>query len=218
MSFHEISLLTVAGEHSLVSSESETDTGIQNTPHGKTAQVYKSFTAWRFCECIRADVLDGSLDDRKEQLIGFLRTRTAHNRPFCVRSVTIFADLNQFVSAQPGEIPTDSNLSIPIVGYVQTNKSRTLAMTTWLPTATWNPVSGGLHSDSKFLADLDRANNPTMPGWCNLPIFGELGLNNQGRIAASKERKVFAHFHIDLWCGINSYLPSFPFYLPTEDG
>jgi hypothetical protein len=41
---------------------------------------------------------------------------------------------------------------------------------------------------------MERADDPSMPGWCKLPIFGELGLNNQGRIAASNARKVFAHF------------------------
>ena len=67
-------------------------------------------------------------------------------------------------------------------------------MKSWIPSATWNPVSGGLCSNSEFLADMKRADDPSMPGWCKLPIFGTLGLNNQGRNAASNERKVFAHF------------------------
>ena len=67
-------------------------------------------------------------------------------------------------------------------------------MKSWIPSVTWNPVSDGLCSNSEFLADMKRADDPSMPGWCKLPISGELGLKNQGRNAASNERKVFAHF------------------------
>ena len=66
-------------------------------------------------------------------------------------------------------------------------------MKSWIPSVTWNPVSGGLCSNSEFLADMERADDPSAPGWCKLPIYGTLGLNNQGRNAARNERKVFAH-------------------------
>ena len=147
---------------------------------------------WTFHDTIRADVADDSSDARKALLVEHIRNRIAHDRPHCVQSVTIIADLTEFFSARPREIPA---VSIEIVGYVQTKPSRKFAMTNWLRSATWNPVSGGLCSNSEFLADMERANNPSMPGWCKLPIFGELGLNNQGRPAARNERKVlFAYF------------------------
>ena len=190
MSSHELSLFT--GDHTLESSESETESQISPHDQGKTKRVDKTFTGWKFHDTLRADIADGSSDARKALLMEFLQTRTTHDRPHSVKSVTIFADLTEFFSARPRETPA---VSIAIVGYVQSNKSRKYAMTNWLRSATWNPVSGGLCSNSEFLADMARANNPSMPGWCKLPIFGELGLNNQGRTAARNERKVlFAYF------------------------
>ena len=85
--------------------------------------------------------------------------------------------------AQPHEV------SIAIIGYVQTKPSRPYTMTKWIPSATWDPVPGGLCSNGKFLADMDRLNDLTL-SWYKLPIFGELGLNNRGSTAARDKRKV----------------------------
>jgi hypothetical protein len=167
-----------------------------------------------FLDNIRADVSHGGFDQNKQQLIQHLQTRTAHARPRCVQSITISADLTTFISARPDVTPT---VSIVIVGYVQTKSCREFTMTNWLRDATWNPVSGGLCSNSEFLADMERADDPSMPGWCKLPIFGELGLNNQGRIAASNKRKVFAHFQQvsrSISCAVLTLLC----VLPAEDG
>ena len=179
------------GESHPQSSDSEAESQNSSCIQGKPKQVHKSYTNWKFLDNIRADAFHGGSDEKKQQLIQHFQTRTTHDRPRCVNSITIFADLTEFISARPDVSPT---VSIAIVGYVQTKPSRTSAMKSWIPSATWNPVSGGLCSNSEFLADMKRADDPSMPGWCKLPISGELGLNNQGRNAASNERKVFAHF------------------------
>ena len=144
----------------------------------------KPVRCWKFRDFVQAEVSD---DSSKLRLIEFIRTRLTHNRPACVRSVTVFADLNQYLSAVSDENPT---VSIAIVGYIQTNSSRKTTMKSWLSSAAWDPVSGGLYSNLDFLSNMDRANNPSVPGWCMLPIFGELGLNNDGRLAARSDRKV----------------------------
>ena len=67
--------------------------------------------------------------------------------------------------------------------------------------ATWDPISGGLCSNKEFLQHMDIANNPSM-SWFNMHILGELGLNNQGRMAARNDRKVFVIFSSLLSSGI----------------
>ena len=151
-------------------------------------RVDKLCRCWKFRDFIQAEVSD---DSSKLRLIEFIRTRLTHNRPACVRSVTVFADLNQYLSAVSDETPT---VSIAIVGYIQTNPSRKITMKSWLSSAAWDPVSGGLYSNLDFLSNMDRANNPSVPGWCMLPIFGELGLNNDGRLAARSDLKVCVVF------------------------
>jgi hypothetical protein len=70
-------------------------------------------------------------------------------------------------------------------------------MKSWISSAGWDPVSGGLYSNGEFLSYMDRANNPSMPGWCMLPISGEVGLNNDGRLAAKRDREVFVMLSCD---------------------
>ena len=64
-------------------------------------------------------------------------------------------------------------------------------MTKWIPSATWDPVPGGLCSNGEFLADMDRSDDQSLT-WFRLPILGELDLNNLrlGRIAARDKREV----------------------------
>ena len=193
ISFPELSLLRGdEGESNFLSSDSEAESQSSSCIQARPKRLDKTHMNWKFLDTIRADVSHGGFDQKKQQLIQHFQTRTAHDRPRCVQSITIFSDLTAFISARPDEAQT---VSIAIVGCVQTKPSRTFAMNSWIPSATWNPVSGGLCSNSDFLADMERANNPSMPGWCKLPIFGELGLNNQGRNAARNERKVlYAYF------------------------
>jgi hypothetical protein len=94
------------------------------------------------------------------------------------------ADLNKFLSAISNENPA---VSMVIVGYVQTKPSRKFTMMSWMSSAAWDPVSGGLYSDSEFLCYMarDSANNP--PDWCVPPIFGEVGLNNDSSLAEKRD-------------------------------
>ena len=61
-------------------------------------------------------------------------------------------------------------------------------MTKWIPSATW-AAPGGLCSNGKFLANMDSSNDLSLT-WLKLPIFGNLGLNCQRRIAARDKRKI----------------------------
>jgi hypothetical protein len=68
-------------------------------------------------------------------------------------------------------------------------------MTSWMSSVASDPVSGCLYSNSELLIYMDRANNPSLPGWCMLPIIGKVGLNNDGCLAAKRDREVFVMFH-----------------------
>ena len=164
-------------------SEAESQTSSQIS--FKPKELNTRFMSWRFLDTIQADVLAGEFEDRKRRLIEHFRTRTTPDRPICVLSVTIIAYLKPLILALPNENPT---VSIAIIGHVQTKPSRPIAMTKWIPSATWEPVSSGLCSNVEFLADMDRPNDLTL-SWYKLPIFGELGLNNLGSIAARDKRK-----------------------------
>jgi hypothetical protein len=107
--------------------------------------------------------------------------------------VTVFADRNMYFFAVSDEITA---VSIAIVRYVQTNESRMFAMKSWMSSAAWDPVSGGLYSNGQILIYMDHANDPSIPGWCMIPIFGELCLNDDGRLAAKRDRAVFVTFHL----------------------
>ena len=176
ISLPELSLLRGDdGESNPPSSDSEAESQSSSCIHAKSKRVDKSYTNWMFLDTFRADVSHGGFDQNKQQLIQHFQTRSAHNRPPCVQSITISADLTAFISARPDVTPT---VSITIVGYVQTKSCREITMTNWLRDTTWNQVSGGLCSNSEFLADMKCADDPSMPGWYKLPIFGGLGLNN----------------------------------------
>ena len=167
---------------------SDSDAEDQSSSHlqDKPKQTDKHFRSWMFKDTIEADISDVDFSERKRQLIEHFQTRTTPKRPACVLSISIFANLHDFCCANPVETQT---VSIEIIGYVQTKGSRKFTMTNWIPSATWEPVPGGLCSSSSFLSDMARANNDKSP-WFRLPIFGDLGLNNQGRHEARKERKV----------------------------
>ena len=108
---------------------------------GKQKRTDRNYMSWTFHDAIQADVLAGQFEERKQTLIEHFRTRTTPGRPFCVLSVTIFADLRPLVLVLPNE---NSTVSIAIIGYVQTNPSSPYTLTKWIPSATWEPVSGGL--------------------------------------------------------------------------
>ena len=96
-------------------------------------RVNRTFQSWKFLDTIQAEVLACEFEERKRKLIEHFRTRTTHDQPICVWSVTIFADLKPLVLAQASE---NSTVSIAIIGYVQTNPSSQFTMIKWIPSAT----------------------------------------------------------------------------------
>ena len=172
------------GTNSQESSDSEAESRSHFQAQSKSARINTKFCSWKFKDTIHADVSECEFEERKRQLIEHFRTRTTPDRPTSVLYVSIFADLHNFINASANE-----TISIAIIGYVQTKQSRPYTMAKWIPSVTWEPVPGGLCNCSEFLEYTARANNEKS-SWYNLPIFGDLGLNIQGRIAARKERKV----------------------------
>ena len=180
-----------ASEYTPDSSDSDVESQNSSCVRGKPKRVDKTFACWKFRDTIQADLSGlGSLGERRQKLIEHFRTRTSLERPLCVRSVTVFADLDQLVLDAPDETRT---ISITIIGYVQTKQSRKFAMTNWIKSANWEPIPGGLFSNCEFLNYMDYAKNPSK-SWYELPIFGDVGLNNQGRIAEKSDRKVCVVF------------------------
>ena len=115
---------------------------------GKPKPKRNNYTCWKFRDTIQADFPEGSFHARRQKLTEHFRTRTSSGMPPCVRSVTIFADLDQLVLDAPHET---RSISITIIGYVQTKQSRTSTMTSWIRDAKWEPIFGGLCSNYEFL-------------------------------------------------------------------
>jgi hypothetical protein len=135
------------------SSDSDLESQNSSRIRTKSKRAYNYYTCWKIRDTVQADFsgLD-SLGERRQKLIEHFRTRTSLERPLCVRSVTVFADLEQLVFEAPDETRT---ISILIIGYVQTKQSRTFTMTNWIKSANWEPITGGLFSNCEFLNYLD---------------------------------------------------------------
>ena len=88
------------------SSDSVTESQNSSQISVKQKRVDTSFKCCKFLDTIQADVLACEFEERKQKLIEHFRTRTTHDRPICVLSVTIFADLRPLVLALPNENPT----------------------------------------------------------------------------------------------------------------
>ena len=118
-----LSLELIGDESGSGSESSDSVTESQNSSQisVKRKRVDGTFKSWKFLDNIQADVLACEFEERKRKLIEHFRTRTTHDRPICVRSVTIFADLRPLALALHNENPT---VSIAIIGYVQTKPSR----------------------------------------------------------------------------------------------
>ena len=134
--------------------------------------------------------------EKRTFLFEHLSVRTAHNRPTCVTSLTVFCDESHFSG------PTDSAglVSLEIQGYVQNQDAVSLTkMKNWIDLASWKPVPGGLVSDCDFKANMRRFQDPSDP-WTRLTVFGRVGANNAGRIvrrnAEGQARKVNENYHI----------------------
>ena len=168
------------------------DSGMVNHSQisSKLKRVRDQFRAWIFHYTIQTDLLgeEGvSTDEKKCMLAEHLRTRLGHNRPKAVSSVTVFCDFSLVLVP-----PTDISplVSVPIVGFVQSESRTVHTIIPWFPDAKWAPVPGGLADHPDFLRYMSLVENTAGP-WFKLSVFGELGLNNAGRRAARENRKVF---------------------------
>ena len=152
------------------------------------------FRAWSFQMSVKIDFSPASSTAGKKRTILFehLRLRTGHDQPHFVTSFTVFCDESHFSG------PTDSEglVSLEIQGYVQTTNTIALTtMQTWMGSASWKPVPGGLMSDAGFKANMRRFDDQS-DTWTRLTVFGIVGANNAGRIAEGQVRKVNENFHI----------------------
>ena len=156
----------------------------------KPKQIKNQCKAWNFQYTLSTDLLgeEGVTTHEKTSLLTeHLRTRLGHRKPHAVHSVTVFCDFKSVLLPSTDVSPL---ISIPIIGYVQSQSSTAYAMTEWFPDATWAPVPGGLADHPDFLRYMSLVENTAGP-WFKLSVFGELGLNNAGRRAARENRKVF---------------------------
>ncbi len=77
-----------------------------------------------------------------------------------------------------------------VKGYVQTNNCIILSkMQSWIDSATWEPVLGGLMSDDEYRTNMRRYNNPT-DSMTQLTVFRIVRANNAGRSAEEQTGKV----------------------------
>ena len=179
-------------ENNSEGSEAGSDCGTTNHSRisSKPKRIRDQFKAWNFNYTIQTDLLgeEGvSTDEKKLLLTEHLRTRLGHNRPQAVYSVTVFCDFSLVLVPSPGIGPL---ISVPIVGFVQSQNRTVHTMIPWFPDAKWAPVPSGLADHPDFLRYMSLVNNTTGP-WFKLSVFGELGVNNGGRLAARENRKVF---------------------------
>ena len=152
------------------------------------------FRAWSFQMSVKIDFSPASSTAGKKRTILFehLNLRTGHEMPHIVRSFTVFCDESHF----SGHTDSEGLVSLEIQGYVQTEKSVPLTtMQTWMGSASWKPVPGGLMSDAGFKANMRRFDDQS-DTWTRLTVFGIVGANNAGRNAEGQARKVNENYHI----------------------
>ena len=179
-------------ENNSEGSETCSNSGTTNLSRtsSKPKRIRNQFKAWNFHYTIQTDLLGGELvstDKKKLLLTEHLRTRLGHYRPQAVSSVTVFCDFSLVLVPSSGIGPS---ISVPIVGFVQSQNRTVHTMIPWFPDAIWAPVPGGLANHPDFLRYMSLVENTAGP-WFKLSVFGELGLNNGGRLAARENRNVF---------------------------
>ena len=156
--------------------------------HKKRARARFGCWSFDFTFCADSTAFNGggatgcvTLRERQMFLRAHLTSRVAHTMPPVVTFVTAFYDASIF------SLPEGVSLSISLRGYVQTRAQTNCEITTmqrWIPSAIWNPVRGGLASNSEFKADVSRSEDPN-DQWTQMIVFGSISLNN----AAKMERK-----------------------------
>ena len=152
------------------------------------------FRAWSFQMSVKIDFSPASSTAGEKRTILFehLRLRTGHDQPHFVTSFTVFCDESHF----SGHTDSEGLVSLEIQGYVQNRAGVPLStMQTWIGSASWKPVPGGLMSDAGFKANVRRFHDQS-DTWTRLTVFGIVGANNAGRIAEGQVRKVNENFHI----------------------
>ena len=175
------------GESSSEYQESELDTSLNcSTDTSKTIRIRNRCAAWSIRETIRTDIFNVGVprEDNARLLTEFIRDHFRTTQPNVVLSITVFCDSSLFVPME-----SNSMISIPINGYVQTKQNPVSTMTAWIGSADWRAVPGGLSTDYEFQRDLRRADNPSDPR-IKLAIFSKLDFNNHGRAEARQARKV----------------------------
>ena len=116
------------------------------------------FRAWSFQMRVQANLSPASstAGEMRRFLFYHLSLRTAHNRPNCVTSLTVFCDESHF----SGHTDSAGLVSLEIHGYVQTKDAVSLTtMEKWIGSASWKPLPGGLMSDDHFIANMRRYEN-----------------------------------------------------------
>ena len=152
------------------------------------------FRAWSFQMRVQANFPPASstAGERRTFLFEHLSLCTAHKRPNCVTSLTVFCDESHF----SGHTDSAGLVSLEIHGYVQTKDAVSLTtMEKWIGSASWKPLPGGLMSDNDFRANMRRYENQ-YDSWTQLIVFGRVGANNAGRNAEAQARKVNENYHI----------------------
>ena len=107
------------------------------------------FRAWSFQIRVQANFPPASstAGERRTFLFEHLSLCTAHKRPNCITSLTVFCDESHF----SGHTDSAGLVSLEIHGYVQTKDAVSLTtMEKWIGSASWKPVLGGLMSDDDF--------------------------------------------------------------------
>jgi hypothetical protein len=118
------------------------------------------FRAWSFQMSVKIDFPPAQIPPasftaggKRTFLVHHLSLCTAHNRPNCVTCVTVFCDESHF----SGHTDSAGLVSLEIQGYVQNENTVPLTtMETWIGSASWKSLPGGLMSDDDFKANMRR--------------------------------------------------------------
>jgi hypothetical protein len=164
--------------------------GSSSASFGKKRKSYESghaFRAWKFQSMIRADLCHGTTAVEKAKLLReHLSARTGNTRPHCVTGVVAFCNAS-LLSLPSG---SDGLVSIEVLGYIQAKSATPQStMNTWIDSATWQPVPGGLTSDIEYMSNMRRFQDAN-DEWTRLLVYGNIGANNKGRSAEKAARKV----------------------------
>jgi hypothetical protein len=127
------------------------------------------FRAWSFQISVKIYFFPASSTAGEKRTILFehLNLRTGHNRPHCVTGFTVFCDESHL----SGHTDSEGLVLLEIQGYVQNRNTVALTtMETWIGSASWRPLPGGLMSDNDFRANMRRFDDQS-DTWTRLTVF-----------------------------------------------